>query len=255
MLFELDRRARSFRDRVISKSTRVDTLEFVNGALTASGRAAVSQKQLDLWTAAAARDEHLTAAYNIAKPSLATAAPGSSKIPFETWADRVTGVPSLIAACYLLIRAVRPDKVVETGVWFGASTSLILAAMAHNNHGKLISIDLPGFADMTGNNSGAEHPFIPDAYKGRWDLRAADATTELPRVFLEEKPDIFMHDSDHGYQHMAFEFALATKYLPSKGIVISDDIRRNSAFYDVMSQANARTFNHVQNPSIAVAVL
>lgn len=255
MLFQLDRTARHFRDRIVSRSTRVDTKSFINGVLTASGRPPVSQSQIDLWTTSVVQDRQLSAAYQKAKPFLATAAPGSKKKPFDTWEDRARSLTSLSAACYMLIRAIRPEKIVETGVWFGASTSLILAALQHNGYGKLISIDLPGFADMTGNNSGSDHPFIPDAYKDRWDLREADATIELPRVFMEEKPDIFMHDSDHSYSHMAFEFALATKYLSPRSIVISDDIRHNSAFYDVMSQVNARTFNHVQNPSIGVAVL
>jgi predicted O-methyltransferase YrrM len=255
MLFQIDRAARHLRDRIVSRSTRADTMPFLNGVLTASGRAPVSQSQVDVWTTALVKDKHLSASYQTAKPFLADASPGSKKRPFETWEDRARSLTSLSAACYMLIRAIRPTKVVETGVWFGASTSLILAAMQHNAHGTLISIDLPAFGDMTGNQSGGSHPFIPDAYKDRWDLRQADATTELPRVFLEEKPDIFMHDSDHSYQHMAFEFALATKYLPHGSIVISDDIRHNSAFYDVMSQANARTFNHQQNPSIGAAVL
>lgn len=255
MLLRLDRVSRAFRDRAMSRLTRADSVSLVNGVLSALGTEIISGEAYAAFAAEAASDEHLAAAYELAKPRLATAAPGSNKIPFSTWRDRAVSLPSLISTCYVLIRATRPTLVVETGVWFGASTSLILAAMHRNAHGSLISIDLPGFADMDGNMSGTDHPFIPDAYKDRWDMRETDATIELPKIFLNEKPDIFMHDSDHSYNHMAFEFALATKYMPRRSIVISDDVRRNSAFYDVMSQAGATVFNHVQNPNIGVAVL
>lgn len=255
VLLRLDRVSRSFRDRVVSRSTRVGSVGFINGVLAATGRPEVGFEQIGHWLAEAAEDQHLAAAYHQAKPRLASAAPGSKKVPFSSWQDRATSLTSLTASCYALIRAIKPERIVETGVWFGASTSLILAALHRNGHGTLTSIDLPGFADMDGNMSGTDHPFIPDAYKGRWDLRAADATTELPKIFLEEKPEIFMHDSDHSYSHMAFEFAVATKYLPRGSIILSDDVRRNSAFYDVMSQTAAVVFNHSQNPNIGAAVL
>jgi predicted O-methyltransferase YrrM len=200
-------------------------------------------------------DHHLSAAYDLVRPRLLADEPGAKKIPFACWRDRATTLTSLSSVCYALIRVLRPAHIVETGVWFGASTALMLAALHKNRHGRLTSIDLPGFADMSGNASGFDHPFIPDVYKDRWDLRVADATVELPRVFINERPDMFMHDSDHSYQHMVFEFSIAAKYLAKQSVLISDDVRRNSAFYDVMSQVKATVFNHVQNPNIGVAIL
>jgi hypothetical protein len=39
---------------------------------------------------------------------------------------------------------VKPDKVVETGVYKGSSSAVTLQALEDNNKGKLFSIDLPG---------------------------------------------------------------------------------------------------------------
>ena len=46
---------------------------------------------------------------------------------------------------YLLIRKYYPEVVVETGVAQGVSSMFILQAMDDNDHGSLVSIDLPNF--------------------------------------------------------------------------------------------------------------
>ena len=45
-------------------------------------------------------------------------------------------------ALYLLVRAAQPQRVIETGVLYGASSAAILAALKHNGQGELYSIDL-----------------------------------------------------------------------------------------------------------------
>jgi len=44
---------------------------------------------------------------------------------------------------YCIIRATKPEIIVETGVANGASSTFILSALEKNNKGKLFSIDLP----------------------------------------------------------------------------------------------------------------
>jgi len=46
---------------------------------------------------------------------------------------------------YVIIRAVKPEIVIETGVASGKSSSLILLALEHNAKGKLFSVDLPNY--------------------------------------------------------------------------------------------------------------
>ena len=44
---------------------------------------------------------------------------------------------------YLLVRSLRPERIVETGVWYGWSSRAILTALHANARGQLTSIDLP----------------------------------------------------------------------------------------------------------------
>lgn len=88
---------------------------------------------------------------------------------------------------YLLLRHLRPEKVVEIGSLHGWSTSWILRALADNGTGKLTTIDLIGNATKT----------VPHALaKGRWEFRQGDART-LAGAVLSDVDYLFI-DADHG---------------------------------------------------------
>ena len=42
--------------------------------------------------------------------------------------------------------------------------------------------------------------------------------------------DCFLHDSDHSYEHMAWEFSQAYPYVRAGGLLMSDDITSNRAW-------------------------
>lgn len=46
------------------------------------------------------------------------------------------------------------------------------------------------------------------------------------------KVDIFLHDSEHTYDNMMFEYATAWDYLPKGGLLLSHDISWNNAGRD-----------------------
>ena len=109
---------------------------------------------------------------------------------------------------YCLVRALKPQLMVETGVAYGKSSAMALLAMHHNQKGKLISIDLPNpegkfLEDGAQTSTGTREVgwLVPDFLKLRWNLRLGDARQLLPAVLAEslEAPDIFIHDSLHNY--------------------------------------------------------
>jgi len=51
-----------------------------------------------------------------------------------------------------------------------------------------------------------------------------------------------MHDSEHPYECMIFEYEEAWKYLKSGGLLVSDDINWNSVFGD-FSKSYSRDIN------------
>jgi len=163
---------------------------------------------------------------------------------------------------YSIIRSVKPDTVVETGVCNGVSTFVILSAMDENQSGTLYSIDYPTFSDdpapeFQRDNYSDDHIFsaipknkepgwiIPSSLTDRWNLRIGKSQRELPKLLNKLGDiDIFMHDSDHTFPCMMFEYEVAWEYLNSGGVLLSDDINSNSAF-DEFGNARADQYGVV----------
>jgi len=150
--------------------------------------------------------------------------------------------------CYALCRAMRPNLVLETGIGYGVTSAFILQALALNDRGELWSIDLPslGAEDQAGI-------FVPPELRGRWRRFRGRTRRMLPRVLKKaDAIDLFLHDSLHTARNMNFEYAAAWPKLRSGGILLSDDVHRNSAFQDFV--ASRSEFHTVAWPSVGVAI-
>ena len=139
---------------------------------------------------------------------------------------------------YAVIRAAKPDCVLETGVANGVSSAYLLLAMERNQKGALYSIDVnDGSFLPNGKKVGW---IVPAWLRERWTLRLGDARALLPPTLAELKSlDVFIHDSLHTYEHMKFEYEQAYPYLRDGGIVISDDALWNSAFPEFAASTRA----------------
>ncbi len=153
---------------------------------------------------------------------------------------------------YAILRCVRPDVVVETGVASGVSSAYILKAMHENGKGTLYSIDLPNheleyFPDLgltpvsllpEGKPSGFA---VPDSLKYRWKLTLGRSQDLLPKL-LEKlgSIDIFFHDSEHTFENMLFEYSQAWSHFMKGGILLSDDIGYNTAFMSFCKSVGTR---------------
>jgi predicted O-methyltransferase YrrM len=177
---------------------------------------------------------------------------------YATHEQRVTGSIANVVHCYALHREIKPSVVVETGTFHGSMTALVVAALARNGSGKLISIDLPG-AEL---ESGMAHRIsrletgylIPETYRNRWDLRLGDAKDLLPAVLREQPVDIFIHDSLHTREHMAFEYAAAREGMRPGTVIMSDDILASTAWFEMCAETGARGLGHVSNPNLGFCI-
>jgi predicted O-methyltransferase YrrM len=156
---------------------------------------------------------------------------------------------------YYICRALKPRVVVETGVCNGFSSAFLLAALRENGAGRLHSIDLPERAEREYVDGtfweGKEGSVIPaDAAPGwivppeltsDWNLVLGRSQEKLPPLLAElGRIDLFVHDSEHSYACMAFEFEAAFDHLRDGGVLASDDIDWNDAFDDFARRVGRR---------------
>jgi predicted O-methyltransferase YrrM len=137
---------------------------------------------------------------------------------------------------YTLVRLVKPEIVVETGVASGVSTTAILSALHKNETGRLYSIDLP-ISRIIGKRMRDGRLYdrvyegkktgwlVPEYLQSQWELILGDVRDVLEPFLNQLKNiDMFFHDDLHTPDHMFWEFNLVWPYLNAGGVVASDDI-------------------------------
>lgn len=167
-----------------------------------------------------------------------------------------------IEGLYVLVRARKPNMMIETGPFDGQSTALILQAMNLNQKGKLVSIDLPATysqdlatAEMNETTLPKGQPSawaVPERLRARVHMAIGDAKYKLPEVCRENAPiDMFFHDSLHSFGHMFFEYTEANAYMTPGGIICSDDALWNDAFADFCREVG---YQHYQVGGLGVTM-
>ncbi len=147
---------------------------------------------------------------------------------------------------YALVRLLRPQHVVETGVSSGLSSAHFLLALDKNRSGTLHSIDLPtpqkgpvlgkdesGVAIPPGLSSGWAIPFRSP----RWDLRIGDTAAVLPPLVGElPSVDLFLHDDLHTPERLALELSLLRPKLAPGAPVLADNTKWTGDAFDLFAR-------------------
>lgn len=144
---------------------------------------------------------------------------------------------------YALTRILRPHHIVETGVSSGVSSMHFLLGLHANREGTLHSIDLPTpqrgetftaddspVALPTGSTTGWA---IPAGITDGWDLRLGPSQQLLPAL-VHELPtvDLFLHDSLHTPEHLAFELETIRPRLSPGAVVLADNTEWTGRAFD-----------------------
>jgi hypothetical protein len=116
----------------------------------------------------------------------------------------------LFSLLYSLICTRKPHLVVEIGVANGISTNAIMKALEISNKiGVLHSFDVVPETSKAYNGSGNWHFHL---------INTGSAHTQLnKKVRRLGEPDVWLHDSNHGYRWQKFEYLLAMKSLKKVG--------------------------------------
>jgi predicted O-methyltransferase YrrM len=136
------------------------------------------------------------------------------------------------ALLYLLVRASRPKRVVETGVGPGYSSSWILAALEANGVGELFSLG-PGSPHGRSKGLGMVPvgSFVPLSLRHRWTLVLGNTEDRLADVLRPEHgTDLFF--SDNGPDRARFELHHAWDALAPTGLLLAHHIDSNPAWAD-----------------------
>jgi cephalosporin hydroxylase len=132
---------------------------------------------------------------------------------------------------YILVRGLKPEMAVETGVARGGSTATILAAMDKNQKGELHSIDATKFRDPR-ENDGYTPEMIGTIMRirqhPRWHFHEGFSQEVLPRLAREfsqgkKSVGLFIHDSDHSAKCIQFELFEISPIISPGGFVASHD--------------------------------
>jgi predicted O-methyltransferase YrrM len=145
---------------------------------------------------------------------------------FGPWND---GDAGLVCAIWCLIRHLRAERIVETGVAHGFTSRFILEALESNRAGHLWSIDLPPLDDDLRRQVGIA---VPANLSHRWSYIQGSSRRRLPELLSQlGEIDFFVHDSLHTERNVRFELDQVWTRLRPGGAIVVDDIDANWAFH------------------------
>lgn len=141
---------------------------------------------------------------------------------------------SAAAFLYVLVRAMRPRLVLETGIARGQSSLAILRALEWNNEGSLVSVDPDPSAGC----------LVPEGLRSRWvrpSLKGRTARQDFKRIVRDYRGfEIFLHDSNHRPGWMKFELSEAGSNAANGAVLCSDDVQQNKVFSNLARGGGAR---------------
>lgn len=138
-----------------------------------------------------------------------------------------------------VVRALKPQVVVETGVARGVTSALILQSL--DPPAKLYSVDLPPLSKPWIDEVGIA---VDPKFHHNWIYRREASKRALPK--LEVQPELFVHDSLHNYVTMEFEFTWARH----ARVVVADDIESNAVFANSFSQTHTVVISHEEKDGL-----
>jgi hypothetical protein len=138
---------------------------------------------------------------------------------------------------WVLVRLRKPKLVVETGVWYGLGSAMLLRALELNalegHEGRLISFD----PDTTGGW------LVPERLKPRWTWVQATTEEALEGTLRGHKLDLFIHDTPSDYERERAEFDVALQHAAPGAVLLSSNGENTPALRELCA-ANGLPYYH-----------
>ncbi len=147
----------------------------------------------------------------------------------------VMGGAGAVEFIFTITRALKPVRLVETGVAYGWSTLAMLLGTLETESARVISTDMP-YPKM-GNEPYVGY-VIPEDLRQRWLLIRKPDILAVPKAIKHFGGTIdFAHyDSDKSYTGRMLTYPRLWQALRKGGIFISDDVQDNIAFKEFSHQ-------------------
>jgi predicted O-methyltransferase YrrM len=135
---------------------------------------------------------------------------------------------------YALVRAMKPNLVIETGVHHGVGALVLSSAILRNQafgvSGKYLGTDINPLAGE----------LLPDCFDGVSEVIIGDSLETL-RSLGDRRIDIFINDSDHSSSYELEEYEAILPRLQINSIILGDNSHATDSLR-VFSEANVRRF-------------
>jgi predicted O-methyltransferase YrrM len=142
---------------------------------------------------------------------------------------------------YALVRALKPEHVVESGVDKGLGTAVLAAALLRNAEdgrpGRVTAIDI---------NPEAGYLVRADVWSTVVDLVFADSAATL--ASLDRPVDLFIHDSDHSVGHERREFTTIEHILTPNALLLSDNVTKTTVLSSYAERTGRRFLAFTERP-------
>jgi hypothetical protein len=145
---------------------------------------------------------------------------------------------------YALVRALKPEVVVETGIHKGLGSALLLRALTRNVEegapGRLISFDLDPEAGW----------LVADERRSLWTPVYESTYDALERVLEEEGLEVSMliHDSGHTYECEEFEYRVALEHAAPRLALVSRAAGHTTALRDLCTARGVAFHSFAERP-------
>lgn len=146
------------------------------------------------------------------------------------------------ALLYLIVRAQRPLRIVETGVRPGYSTAWLLAGLEANGGGELVSLGPgPTRGRASGVNEVTVGQFVAPALRSRWTLVLGNTEDRLDEIVAGGQVDLFFYDNGPDTTRARYELRAAWPALSERGLLLAHHVGANSAWGEFCRQQGLPT--------------
>tara|TARA_Y100001958_G_C21179199_1_gene509414 strand:+ start:452 stop:1246 length:795 start_codon:yes stop_codon:yes gene_type:complete len=143
---------------------------------------------------------------------------------------------------YILARAIKPDVIIESGVFKGMGTGLLIFALHKNSHEKpFVKFEYKGL-DIKLNNL-----FYNEKHSSKVEAQLIEQDSiEFLRNYKDKKKILYISDAEHNYDFEMQEYELIKKNFAPGSIIISDSGSKSLSDFSIVN--NKKMICFTENP-------